>query len=84
MESHARLAERLSAVHALSANASPELVYLVAAIRRAAAASFSNRMGLPYFERKRAVMELRGCLIVWKRSRGLELAVHELAHEAAA
>jgi hypothetical protein len=54
-------------VTGLSANASPELTFLVAAIRRVAACSFSNRMGLPYYERKQAVAELRGCLVVYDR-----------------
>lgn len=67
-ESADRLCERLAAVRALSANASPELRYLVDAMRRVAGCSFSNRRGEPYYARRAAVWELRGCLVVWKRS----------------
>ncbi len=67
-ESHERLVDALGRVTALSANASPELRYLVAAIHRVAACTFSNRMGRPYHERKQAVAELRGCLDVYDRS----------------
>ena len=67
-ESHARLCERLARVTAVSANASPQLVALLAAMRRAAGCSFANRMGQPYYERRQAVRELRGCLDEWKRS----------------
>lgn len=66
-ESHQRLCERLAAVR-LSGNASPELRFLIAAMRRVACCSFANRMGPPYYERRAAVYELRGCLDVWKRS----------------
>lgn len=69
-EAHQRLCERLAAVR-LSANASPELRFLIAAARRAAGCSFANRMGRPYYERRTAIYELRGCLVVWKRSVGL-------------
>jgi hypothetical protein len=68
LASHQRLVEALGAVRGLSANASDELRYLVTAIRRAAAASYSNRMGQPYYERREAIYQLRGCLDVWKRS----------------
>lgn len=68
-ESADRLCRLLAKVTALSANASPELVYLVAAMRRTAGCSFANRRGEPYYARKRAVIELRGCIDVWKRSR---------------
>lgn len=67
IESAERLRDRLAAVTGLSANASPELVCLVAAMRRAAAATYSNRCGLPYFERRQAVAELRGALDVWRK-----------------
>ena len=67
LESHRRLVDALAGVTALSANASPELRFLLAAIRRVAACSFSNRMGQPYYERKQAVAELRGCLVVYDR-----------------
>lgn len=68
-EAHERLVDALAGVTALSANASPQLTYLVRAIRRVAACSFSNRMGLPYYERKQAVAELRGCLVIYDRER---------------
>jgi hypothetical protein len=67
-EAHERLCERVALVRGLPRNAAPELRFLLAAIRRAAAASYSNRLGLPYYERRRAIYELRGCLDVWKRS----------------
>jgi hypothetical protein len=65
-------AERLCAAlaawnGALSADASDELRYLVLAIRRAAGCSYSNRMGPPYYARREAIFQLRGCLDVWKR-----------------
>lgn len=69
-ESADRLCERLAEVRALSANASPELRYLVDAMRRVAGCSFANRRGEPYYARKRAIYELRGCLVVWQRSVG--------------
>jgi len=65
---HRRLVDVLTRVSALSANASPELRYLVEAIYRAAACSWANRKGLPYYERKQAVAELRGCLLAYDRS----------------
>lgn len=67
LEAHRRLVDALERVTGLSANASPELRFLLAAIRRVAACSFSNRMGHPYYERKQAVAELRGCLVVYDR-----------------
>lgn len=67
-ESADRLCERLAAVR-LSANASPELRFLVDAMRRVAGCSFANRRGEPYYARKRAIYELRACLVVWQRSR---------------
>jgi hypothetical protein len=68
LEAHRRLVDALAGVTGLSANAAPELRYLLAASRRVAACSFSNRMGHPYYERKQAVAELRGCLITYDRS----------------
>jgi hypothetical protein len=67
LEAHRRLVDALGRVTGLSANASPELRFLLAAIRRVAACSFSNRMGLPYYERKQSVAELRGCLVIYDR-----------------
>lgn len=67
-ELHQRLVDALTRVSAVSANASPELRYLVEAIYRAAACSWANRMGLPYYERKEAVAQLRGCLLAYDRS----------------
>lgn len=69
-EAAERLCERLAAVSDLSATASPELRYLVDAMRRAARCSFANRRGEPYYYRKRTIYELRGCLVVWQRSEG--------------
>lgn len=68
LASHQRLVLALGAAPRLSANASDELRYLVRAMRRAAAASYSNRMGQPYYERREAIYQLRGCLDVWKRA----------------
>lgn len=68
-ESADRLCRLLAGVSSLSANASPELRFLVDAMRRVAGCSFANRRGEPYYARKRAVLELRGCIDVWKRSR---------------
>lgn len=67
-EAHERVLAELTYVRDLSAHAEPELRYLLAAIRRVAAASFANRAGAPYYERKQAVIELRGCLDVYDRS----------------
>ena len=68
-ESHDRLCRLLAGVGSLAGDASPELRYLVDAMRRVAGCSFANRRGEPYYARKRAVLELRGCLDVWSRSR---------------
>ena len=68
-ELHRRLLDALEHVTGLSANASPELRYLVEAIYRAAACSWANRKGLPYYERKEAVAQLRGCLLAYDRAR---------------
>ena len=67
-ELHRRLVDALTNVTALSANAGPELRYLVEAMYRSAACSWANRKGLPYYERKQAVAELRGCLLAYDRS----------------
>lgn len=66
-EAHARLVEILAGLRS-PRGASPELRYLVAAMRRVAAASFSNRYGLPYYERREAVSQLRGCLDVYRKA----------------
>lgn len=65
-EAHERLVDALRAMSGLSANASPELRFLVDAMRRAARASYSNRCGRPYYERRQAIAELRGCVAAWK------------------
>jgi len=67
-EAHERLCALLGRA-SLSANASAELRYLVDAMRRVAGCSFANRRGEPYYARKRAALELRGCLDVWRRAR---------------
>lgn len=69
LELHRRLIVALGRATALSANASPELRYLVEAMHRAAACSWANRMGVPYYERKQSVAELRGCLLAYDRAR---------------
>jgi hypothetical protein len=66
-EAHADLVSRLSLLPARSSG-SAELRALVRSMRRVAACSFSNRWGLPYYERREAVYQLRGCLDVWSRS----------------
>lgn len=66
-EAHDHLCELLGRVR-LSANASPELRYLLDAMRRVAGCSFANRRGEPYYWRKQQIYELRGCLVVWDRS----------------
>jgi hypothetical protein len=66
-ESAERLCELLRAVR-IPAGASPELRFLVAAMRRAGRCSFSNRRGEAYYERRRCIYELRGCLDVWRRA----------------
>lgn len=60
-EAHAELQRRLALVGRLSVNASPQLHATVVAMRRVAAASFSNRCGPPYYERREAMLQLRGC-----------------------
>ena len=66
-ESHAALVRAIARVRT-PRGAPAELRYLIAAMRRVAACSFANRMGQPYYARKRAVAELRGCLEVYRRS----------------
>jgi hypothetical protein len=66
-EAATRLRERL-AVCRLPRAATDELRYLLAAMRRAARCWFSNCKGEPYYERKRCIYELRGCLDIWQRS----------------
>jgi len=65
-ELHRRLGELLSRSR-LHRDPSPEARFLIAAMRRAAAATFVNRKGLPYYERRQAVIELRGCLEAYDR-----------------
>lgn len=67
-EAAQRLRDLLARVRRLASDASHELRLLIAAMRRAAAATYANRKGPPYYERKQAIYELRGCLVVWKRS----------------
>ena len=45
----------------------PIVLLLVAAIRRASAQTYANRQGPPYYARKEAIYQLRGCLDVWHR-----------------
>lgn len=47
----------------------PVLDALLAAIRRVAGCTFSNRYGRPYADRRQAMLELRGCLVVWDQDR---------------
>jgi hypothetical protein len=65
-ESAERLVGYLQAVRRLPAD-ELELRFLVAAARRLAACSFSNRRGHAYYERRQAARELRGCLEVYDR-----------------
>jgi hypothetical protein len=74
-EAHERLVDALTGVRRLPPGATPELRYLVRSMRRAARASYSNRRYAPYYERRQAVAELRGCLSRYDdevRIRGLE------------
>lgn len=73
-QAHVRLIEALNRVPSLSANAAPELAFLVEAMHRAARCSFANRKGLPYHERKQAIAELRGCLLAYDKARELKAA----------
>lgn len=71
-DAHQRLVDRLADLRGLSANAGPELRALIAAVRRVAACTFSNRTGLPYAERRQAMAQLRGAFDAWDRARGAE------------
>lgn len=66
---HQRLCDALGGVTRLSANAGAELRFLIEAMHRVAACSFSNRRGEPYYARRQAMAELRGCLLAYDRSR---------------
>lgn len=65
-ESHERLIDALALcrqqISDMPADAAPEIVFLVRAMRRAARCSYSNRMGVPYYERRQAIAELRGAI----------------------
>jgi hypothetical protein len=65
-EAHERLCALLRGVR-VPAGAPDELRFLVAAMRRVAGCSFSNRRGEPYYWRRQQIYELRGCLDVWDR-----------------
>lgn len=65
-ESADRLVDLMRTVR-VPAGATEELRFLVAAMRRASRASYSNRYGQPYYERREAIEQLRGCLDVWKK-----------------
>lgn len=67
------LVERLGLVR-LSANAGDELRLLVGAMRRAARCTYCNRCGPPYAQRRAAILQLRGCLVVWRRTAAVEAA----------
>jgi hypothetical protein len=60
-EAHAELCRRLTRAR-LPHHPEPQLVALLAAMRRVAAATFCNRCGPPYYARRTAVLQLRGCL----------------------
>lgn len=66
-EAYERLCELLPKAR-LPTNADDELRFLLAAMRRVATCSFSNRRGEPYYWRRQQIYELRGCLVVWDRS----------------
>jgi hypothetical protein len=53
----------------LGRRVTPELRFLLEAMARVARCSFANRRGLPYYERKESVAQLRGCLLAYDRSR---------------
>jgi hypothetical protein len=63
---HAALCEALAALGRVN-ETEPVLLLLLAAIRRTALCNFCNRMGPPYYARKQAIYQLRGCLDVWHR-----------------
>jgi hypothetical protein len=65
--SHERLCRALRSATIPRHVEPPELADLIQAIRRAAGSSYSNRQGLPYYERKEAIHQLRGSLDVYLR-----------------
>lgn len=67
LEAHRALVDALGKVGRV-AGVDDETMFLVAAMRRAAGATYSNRFGRPYAERREAIYQLRGCLDVWQRS----------------
>ena len=67
LEAHRRLIAALRRIGPVR-DPEPELAYVIAAARRVALCSFANRMGPPYYDRRAAVLQLRGCLAVWERS----------------
>jgi hypothetical protein len=69
VELHGALVLAMTRVRVLSANASPELRFLAEAMVRVALCSFSNRRGEPYYARRQAMAELRGCLLAFDRAR---------------
>lgn len=68
-ELHRRLGELLGRSR-LHRDPSAEARCLVAAMRRVAGVTFSNRYGHAYYVRRVAVLELRGALDVYDRSLG--------------
>jgi hypothetical protein len=66
-ELHRRLCELLGRSR-LHRDPSPEARFLVDAMRRVARATFVNRKGLPYYQRRWAIIELRGCLDAYDRA----------------
>jgi hypothetical protein len=64
--SHQALCDALARLERVD-ETEPVLLLLVAAIRRAACCNYCNRMGPPYYARKQAIYQLRGCLDVWHR-----------------
>lgn len=46
-----------------------EFAFLLRAARRLAACSIANRRGAPYYERREAFAQLRGCLAVYDAAR---------------
>ena len=66
-ESADRLVELLAGAR-LPSDPSDELRFLVEAMRRVARQSFANRRGEPYYARKRAILELRGCVDAYRKA----------------
>ena len=66
---HAELDDRLSQIR--TPQEPDELRLLVIAMRRLAKASYANRCGLPYAERRQAALQLRGALDVFDRLPGV-------------